>query len=286
MTNEEKAALKGRFKAGKIPTELDFGALVDAIAAGSGGNSGVLMIPADSELRAKVMQRVETTHTQYTFTNPYTYTTIPELLDAYQQLHPDKDISNVDQVIIYNECWDSVLGQPEDTLWQSWASGYAVDEGVKVPDPGTSSGYNMIYPSYTAHISLSDQDFVGTSYPLYILTDHSSVLLRADVSRSVSSTIIQESGDDPMFGVVEDKVVDAIKRGRACMFIKRTRTVTGEWDDSIYDEDQGHYTFYYTKTFYYWVPVNRGTTVTTYELGQMYQDFEANPHPDSGGSSS
>lgn len=272
MTNEEKAALKERFKAGKIPTELDFGALVDAIAAG-GGNSGVLMIPADSELRAMVMQRVGTTHTQYTFTNPYTYTTIPELLDAYQQLHPDKDISNVDQVIIYNECWDSALSQTESSLVESWE--YS-DEGVYIPEYGDSQGDEYVYSSYTAHIAQGDSsgEVSGTSYPLFVLTDHSTYLLECDVTSSGISWSPWRA--NAKFSKAEDKVVDAIKRGRACMFIKRTRTVTGDWDS------EGDYD---TRTFTYWVPVNRGTTMTTYELGQMYQDFEANPHPDSEGSS-
>lgn len=273
MTNEEKDQLKARFKAGSVPSESDYGALIDAIAAG-GGNSGVLVIPANVDLRNEVMLRAETTHTQYTITNPYTYTTIPELLDAYSVLS-GTDVRNVTQVIITNESWDSMLTQNETVDPQYWNIS---SDGLYVPinigdTTSYSWSYDTVYSSYTAWVDSSSGPryygtFQGDSYPLFILTDHSTIIPGFDHAED----------DGPWYNgnmnAVEDKVVDAISRGRACMFIKRARTVKSWYNGSASDI-----------TFHYWVPVNRGTTMTTYELGQMYQDFEANPHPDSEGSS-
>ena len=282
MTNEEKAALKERFKAGKIPTELDFSALIDQIGTGSGG---ILMISADTELRATVMQRIGTTGTQYTIANPYSYTTIPELLDAYS-VNTGKDVSNVDQVVIMNECWDSILAQPENELTQSWlGDGGNTDSGIYIDEYGNSQGDYTVYSSYSAHID--GNGFEGTEYPLYIKTDHTTYLLRADVGYSEYSDDhrwyypVGDDGNynDPEFAPVEDYRIDAIPRGHACMFVRRTRTVTGYWDgEEVIDpywNNPSITTSYFTKTFHYWVPVNRSTTMTTYELGQMYQDFEA-----------
>lgn len=274
MTNEEKAALKERFKAGSVPSESDYAALIDTIDAG-GSNSSVLVIPANVDLRNEVMLRAETTHTQYTITNPYTYTTVPELLDAYSVIS-GTDVRNVSQVIITNESWDSMLTQNETTDPVDWdISSNGLYVPINIGDSTSYSwSYDTVYSSYNAWVDSSSGPyyygtFRGDSYPLFILTDHSTIIPGFDHS----------DDDGPWYGgnmnAVEDKVIDAIPRGRACMFIKRARTVKSWYNGSSSDI-----------TFNYWVPVNRGTTVTTYELGQMYQDFEANPHPDSGGSSS
>lgn len=263
MTNEEKAALKARFQGGSEPTSADFGALVDAIAAG-GSNSDVLAIPANVDLRNEVMLRAETTHTQYTITNPYTYTTIPELLDAYSVI-TGTDVRGVKQVIITNESWDSMLTQNETIDPSYWDLS---SDGLYVPiNIGDSTSYNWswdtVYSSYTAWVDSSSGPYYygtlhGDSYPLFILTDHSTIIPGFDNSED----------DGPWYGgnmnAVEDKIIDAIPRGHACMFIKRARTVKSWSSGSASDI-----------TLHYWVPVNRGTTVTTYELGQMYQDFEA-----------
>lgn len=271
MTNEEKAALKARFKAGSIPSESDYGALIDKIDSSS-SSSELLVIPADVDLRNKVMERVNITNTQYTFTNPYTYTTIPELLDAYSVI-TGTDVKGVKQVIISNESWDSAITMNESEA--SWNDPSA----IYIPPHGGSSSGEYVWSSYSAYISTSTGELMGTSYPMFILTDHTTMIPAAnedDVSSYGGFYGQNEYLSD------EDKIVDAIQRGRALMFIKRTRAVKGNW----YPEEDSEGNYYYYKTFHYWVPVNRGTTVTTYELGQMYQDFEANPHPDSGGSSS
>ena len=270
MTNEEKAALKERFKAGSIPSESDYGALIDTIdSGGSSSNAGVLVISADNDLRNEVMKRSDYTNTQYTFTNPYTYTTIPELLDAYSVIS-GTDVRGASQVIVTNEAWDSVLSC--DTA-ESWG------QGLIIPS------YGEQWASYTALAEVTSSGTVlrGTSYPMYIMTKHTTVIPAGTETYDEyggGSYIIYENS--PKYGVIDDEIIDAIPRGRACMFIRRTRSVDGNWDDP---DQSGSYR--YTKTFAYWVPVNRGTTITTYELGQMYQDFEANSGNDEyGGTSS
>lgn len=267
MTNEEKDQLKDRFKAGSVPSESDYAALIDTIDAGGSSNAGVLVIPADSDLRNGVMKRSDYTNTQYTFTNPYTYTTIPELLDAYSVIS-GTDVRDASQVIITNEAWDSALSCDVAGSW---------GEGLVVPS------YGELLTSYTAlaEVTSSGTIFKGTDYPMYIMTKHTTVIPAGrEVQDEYSGSYIDYS-PYPMYGIIDDEIIDAIPRGRACMFIKRTRSVEGYWDDP---DQSGNYR--YTKTFTYWVPVNRGTTITTYELGQMYQDFEANSGNDEYGGAS
>ena len=256
MASETKEELKARFKAGNIPSESDYAALIDTIDAGGSSNAGVLVISADSDLRNEVMKRSEYTDTQYTFTNPYTYTTIPELLDAYSVIS-GTDVRDASQVIISNEAWDSALSCDISGSW---------GEGLVVPS------YGEQWTSYTALVEVTSSGATprGTSYPMYIMTKHTTVIPAGAVSESYGELTVYFP-NSPMYGIIDDEIIDAIPRGRACMFTKRTRSVDGNWDSP---DQSGNYR--YIKTFTYWVPVNRGTTITTYELGQMYQDFEAN----------
>ena len=259
MASEIKEELKARFKAGSVPSESDYAALIDTIDAGGGSsNAGILVISADSDLRNGVMKRSDYTDTQYTFTNPYTYTTIPELLDAYSVIS-GTDVRDASQVIITNEAWDSALSCDTDGSWGQ--------DGLVVPS------YGELWASYTAiaEVTSSGTVFKGTGYPMYIMTKHTTVIPAGrEVYDEYSGSHIDYE-NYPTYGIIDDEIIDAIPRGRACMFIKRTRSVEGYWHDP---DPSGNYR--YTKTFTYWVPVNRGTTITTYELGQMYQDFEAN----------
>lgn len=269
MTSETKEELKARFKAGSIPSESDYAALIDTIdAGGSSSNAGVLVISADSDLRNEVMKRVSYTSTQYTFTNPYTYTTIPELLDAYSVIS-GTDVRDASQVIISNEAWDSALSCDISGSW---------GEGLVVPS------YGEQWTSYTALAEVTSSGgttFKGTGYPMYIMTKHTTVIPAGRTYEDEYGSRYITYENSPMYGIIDDEIIDAIPRGRACMFVKRTRSVDGNWNDP--DPSRN---YRYIKTFTYWVPVNRGTTITTYELGQMYQDFEANSGNDEYGGAS
>ena len=269
MASETKEELKARFKAGSVPSESDYAALIDTIA---GTGTGTLILSADIKLRNTVLSRGYLTGSLYTFTNPYTYTKVSELLDAYSYLN-NVDVSGINSVIVINESWDSGFSGDEDgsswstdqtTLYFREYTGSYVDPSYgNIKNYGSWANHQTSYTAGTygtSYIHTSEGGHWnlyngGIEYPMYILTDHSTVLPNVEEYFDKYGN----SDKDKVRTTYENKVIDAIQRGRSCMFVKRVyRDETGKFNNES------------------WVPVNRGTTVTVYELGQMAQDFAAN----------
>lgn len=237
MTQQEIDALKARFKAGGYPTQQDFEALIEAITNGSSSsNSGALVITADILLRNQVLRRKQQTSSEYTVENPYTYTKVSELLDAYATMN-NTSIEDVTQVIVVNTMWDADATGTNDAGTQingSWKNIVKIDK----------------YTSYNTSYDAGNNGSAGVAYPMYIKTDYTTSLPNNGYSSLESS-----------YGwlVISDSEIEALPRGHAMMFVKRTYVDSGTLNNVIT-----------------WVPVNRNITLTEYELGQMAQDYAAN----------
>lgn len=236
MTQQEINALKSKFQAGGYPTQQAYEALIDAIANGStSSNSGALIITADILLRNQVLRRKQQTSSEYTVENPYTYTKVSELLDAYATMN-NTSVDDVTQVIIVNTMWDADVTGSNDagtTMDSSWKNIVKIDA----------------YTSYATAYDAGDSDNVGTAYPMYIKTDYTTSLPNYG-----SSAVELNYG----WLEVSDSEIEALPRGRAMMFVKRTYVDSSTLNNVIT-----------------WVPVNRNITLTEYELGQMAQDYAA-----------
>lgn len=236
MTQQEITALKARFKAGGYPTQQAFEALIDAIANGSSSsNSGALVITADILLRNQVLRRKQQTSSEYTVENPYTYTKVSELLDAYATMN-NTNVDDVTQVIVVNTMWDADVTGSNDEGTQmdgSWTSVIKIDQST----------------SYSTSYNAGDHGSVGVAYPMYIKTDYTTSLPNNG-----------SGATDLNYGWLEtyDSEIEALPRGHAMMFVKRTYVDSGTLNNVTT-----------------WVPVNRNITLTEYELGQMAQNYAA-----------
>ena len=236
MTQQEINTLKAKFQAGAYPTQQAFEALIDAIANGSSSsNGGALVITADILLRNQVLRRKQQTSSEYTLENPYTYTKVSELLDAYATMN-NTSVNDVTQVIVVNTMWDADATGSDDAgtaMEGSWENIVKIDA----------------YTSYTTAYDAGNHDSVGNAYPMYIKTDYTTSL------PNVGSSAIELNNG---WLEVSDSEIEALPRGHAMMFVKRTYV-----DSSTLNNVTT------------WVPVNRNITLTEYELGQMAQDYAA-----------
>lgn len=246
MTDEEKAALKGRFRAGNVPSESDFGAIVEAVAA-----SGPVVIHANNVLRDNIIKNYSTNdgyfpgeYASSDYINPFTATTVSDIIRAYERLN-NVSLASVELVIIINESWDFMFDRVYNGEWSKPVYG----------------GFGGDFGSSTVS---------NTNVPIYIKTTYANVMpsLSLDSSGTDSENYTEASNNPTEYnssyesegGHEPEYVIDVIPDGNAMMFVKRT-----PYTDNQSNPDTVN-----------WVPINRGTTITVYELGQMEQDFSSN----------
>lgn len=246
MTDEEKAALKGRFKAGNVPSESDYGAIVEAVAT-----SGPVVIHANNVLRDNIIKNYSTNdgyfpgeYASYNYINPFTATTVSDIIRAHERLN-NVSLAGAELVIIINESWDFMFEEVNNGEWSRPVYG----------------GFGGDFGSSTVS---------NTNVPIYIKTTYANVMpsLSLDSSGTDSEKYTEASNNPTEYnssyetdgGHEPEYVIDVIPDGNAMMFVKRTPYTDHQSNPNTVN----------------WVPINRGTTITEYELGQMEQDFSSN----------
>ena len=240
MTQQEVTALKARFKAGGYPTQQDFEALIDAIAASASSSAstptGSTVIHVNNLLRDNLVSNINTNKGSTPDANPFVATTVADIIAAYERLN-STSLSNVETVIIVNESWDFKYYDGNANSWAHESAFYGVDSS----DSATNGGTNV---------------------PIYIKTKYANVM--PDITDSANSyNVLSENptefGDSYSNdgGHDAEYIIDVIPDGNAMMFVKRTPYTDAEGNSNTID----------------WVPVTRNITITEYELGQMYQNF-------------
>lgn len=254
MTQQEVTALKARFKAGGIPTQQDFEALIDAISNGGGGSSasvptGSTVIHVNNVMRDKIMSNYatnegdfpgESSNARYRLYNPFTATVVNDIITAYEQLN-NVSLENVESVVIINESWDFKFDRVYDGGWDKpdywWTDGYLGSHGVENSNVPIyiKTKYANILPSDSIDSSQADGGYAAAS----------------NNPTEYDSSFDSYGGHDAVYEI------QVIPDGNAMMFVKRTPYTDAEGNSSTVD----------------WVPVNKNITITEYELGQMAQEF-------------
>lgn len=255
MTQQEVTALKARFKAGGIPTQQDFEALIDAISNGSSSSSantptGPTVIHVNNVLRDKIISNYETNDGDFPgeaanirahLYNPFTATVVSDIVTAYEQLN-DTSLEDVESVIIINESWDFKYENVYDGSWNA--------------------------PTYWGFdADLGSHGVENSNVPIYIKTKYANVLPYDSIDSSqteeegyitASNNPTEYDSSNESYGGHEAVYeIQVIPDGNAMMFVKRTPYTDAEGNSSTVD----------------WVPVNKNITITEYELGQMAQEF-------------
>lgn len=238
MTQQEVIALKARFKAGSIPTQQDFEALIDAIVSGSSSSvpTGPTVIHVNNILRDEVMNNYNSNKENFGSGNPFVATSVADIISAYESLN-SVSLSDVETVIIINESWDFKYNGGNANSWDIVTAFNYID--------GSDSATNG-----------------GTNVPIYIKTKYTNVMpditdssnsynVLSENPREFGASYASDGGHDPEY------VIDVIPDGNAMMFVKRTPYTDAEGNSNTID----------------WVPVTRNITITEYELGQMEQSF-------------
>ena len=238
MTQQEVTALKARFKAGSVPTQQDFEALVDAVAAAASSSesvpTGPTVIHVNNILRDDLFDHSYSSDMSSSSlnANPFVATSVADIIAAYERIN-STSLSNVETVIIVNESWDFKYYDGNANSWANVSAFYGIDS--------------------------SDS---ATNAPIYIKTKYANVM--PDITDSSNSynvlsenptefgaSYASDGGHDPEY------IIDVIPDGNAMMFVKRTPYTDASGNSNTVD----------------WVPVTRNITITEYELGQMELDF-------------